>query len=217
MEDTVLEITDEEKEKKKSHKKSLVTAGLATVATIHAAHNVYQSVEKRNARREALKEGDITPEQARRQKNKARLQDVASVGIAALGVKGAYSEWKEMKEHREEVKEKRETMERHRQKREARRRKAEELQRQHYMQSGYTGSLPNFHPPGGAYYGSDGAYSQGAASPYAQVTPTQYYDDNPYSAYAAPPPPPQFPPPPMGPNHAEFPPPPTGPPRAETH
>ena len=45
---------------KKGKRKGLISAGLAGVAAIHAAHNVYQSREKRNARRQALKEGDIT-------------------------------------------------------------------------------------------------------------------------------------------------------------
>jgi hypothetical protein len=71
--------------------KQVLTAGLAAVATIHAAHNVYQSVEKRNARHKAVKEGAMSPEEAHKLKMKARLQDAASVGIAALGIKGAVS------------------------------------------------------------------------------------------------------------------------------
>ena len=216
--------SDEEKEKKKGRKKSMITAGLATVATIHAAHNVYQSVEKRQARKEALKEGDITQAQARRMKNKNRMQDAASIGIAALGLKGAYSEWKEMKEHREEMHEKKETLERHSEKREARRRKAA-IEAEHYRQSGYTGSLPNLHaptpPPNGGYYSHD-------VSPYSPTPPrhpqqhpqsaypqsaAHYYDDNPYASFSAghtaPPPeqypPQQFPPPPMGPARPQSP------------
>lgn len=56
----------EEKERKKSRRKSILTAGLASVATIHAAHSVYSSVGKREARKKALAEGDITEEQAKR-------------------------------------------------------------------------------------------------------------------------------------------------------
>lgn len=205
------EISGEEKEIKKSKKKGILTAGLATVATVHAAHNVYQSMEKREARRKALKEGDITKTQAQREKNKARLQDAAAIGIAALGIKGAYSEWQEMREHHHESKEYQEKIERHRHKRESRRRKAEEMQK--YKDSNYTGSMPNLHPR----YGDSGS-----VSPYSHGPPTHYYDDNPYSAYSAPthqhlsqPFPPQhqqFPPHPQ-----QFPPPPIGPARAETH
>ena len=192
----------EEKEQKKSKKKGLLTAGLATVATIHAGHNVYQSMEKREARRTALKEGDISQAQAKREKNKARLQDVASLGIAALGIKGAYSEWQEMREHSHSMKESKEKIERHKEKREARRRKAALFEAERYKQSGYSGSMPNLAPQGG-YYGDDAG----------QGPPTHYYDDNPYGAYSTPPrpppgaaytPPPHHEPPPG----AGFPPPP---------
>ncbi|KAI9051019.1 hypothetical protein LZ554_005127 [Drepanopeziza brunnea f. sp. 'monogermtubi'] len=101
----------DEKQFKKMKGKQLVTAGLATIATIHAAHNVYQSMEKRDARRKAVAEGDMSPEEARKLKAKATLQDVASVGIAALGVKGAFSEIKEANEMRRECKELREKKE----------------------------------------------------------------------------------------------------------
>lgn len=196
MEDTEMtEISGEEKDAKKSKKKGLITAGLATVATIHAGHNVYQSLEKREARRKALKEGDISQAQAKREKNKARMQDAASIGIAALGIKGAYSEWQEMREHHKGMKETEERLERHKEKREARRRKAAMMEAERYKQSGFAGSLPNL------------GYTQGA--------PTHYYDDNPYGAYAPPPhsqardayaPPPSaaYPPPPG----AAYPPPP---------
>jgi hypothetical protein len=76
---------------KKMRGKQILTAGLATVATIHAAHNVYQSFEKREARQKAVAEGQMTHEEARKLKSKAQLQDLASMGIAALGIKGAVS------------------------------------------------------------------------------------------------------------------------------
>ena len=98
--------SDEEKKKEKQlFRKEFITAGLASVATIHAAHNVFQSMEKREKRHTAVMEGKMTPEEARKLKSKALVQDVASVGIAALGIKGAMSEWTEMKEKRDEYKE----------------------------------------------------------------------------------------------------------------
>jgi hypothetical protein len=91
--------------------KQILTTGLAAVATIHAAHNVYQSMEKRSARRKAVREGRLSPEEAKKLKTKALLQDAASVGIAALGIKGAISELKEAREMRHEVLEWREEKE----------------------------------------------------------------------------------------------------------
>lgn len=97
--------SEDEKRIKKMRGKQLMTTGLATVATIHAAHNVYQSMEKRNSRHKAVAEGDMTPDEARKLKAKATLQDVASVGIAAIGLKSAYDEIKEANEMNNECKE----------------------------------------------------------------------------------------------------------------
>jgi hypothetical protein len=104
--DSDLGDSDEDaKRAKKMRGKQIITTGLAAVATIHAAHNVYQSMEKRNARHKAVKEGRLSPEEAKKLKSKALLQDAASVGIAALGIKGAISELKEANEMRHEMKE----------------------------------------------------------------------------------------------------------------
>lgn len=186
----------EEKEMKKGRRKSLITAGLATVATIHAGHSVYQSYEKRDMRRKQVKEGKMSPEEAKKLKNKGRLQDAAAIGIAALGMKGAYSEWSEMREHNSEMNEYKEKTRRHKEKREARRRKLEREARA-YKESGYTASMPNLVTRNNGYHDPPSAppgYSSGA--------PTYYYDDNPYSAgpatgrYDGFPPPPPGPPPP---------------------
>jgi hypothetical protein len=80
--------------------KELLTAGLATVATIHAAHGVYSSMEAHERRHKLVQEGEMSPAEARKKQTKAWVQDAAAVGIAALGIKGAFSEWKEMNEHR---------------------------------------------------------------------------------------------------------------------
>lgn len=89
--DSLGSSTDDNKRIKKMKGKQFLTAGLATVATIHAAHNVYQSVERRKAGHKAVAEGDMTPEEARKMKAKARMRTAASIGIAGLGIKGAIS------------------------------------------------------------------------------------------------------------------------------
>ncbi|KAH8675307.1 hypothetical protein BX600DRAFT_431894 [Xylariales sp. PMI_506] len=108
---------EDEKRAKKMRGKQMITSGLAAVATIHAAHNVYSSMEKRNARHKAVKEGRLDPMEAKKLKSKALLQDAASIGIAALGIKGAISEFKEAREQHHEVKEWREEKERRHQRR----------------------------------------------------------------------------------------------------
>lgn len=113
--------------------KEYLTAGLAAVATIHAAQGVYKSMEARDKRHEEVAKGEITEAEARKMKNKARLQDAAAIGIAALGIKGAYSEWQEVQEHREQLAEqKKERQRRH----EKRLRKAERAAQQAYGRSG---------------------------------------------------------------------------------
>ena len=212
----------EEKEVKKGQRRQLISAGLATVATIHAGHSIYQAKQKRDANKKALQEGDITKEEANRSRKKQRWAEAGAVGIAALGLKGAYSEWKEMKDQRNEYHEEREKHERHASKREARRRKYEEELDQ-YRRNGYTGPMPtmpyaNGQPP----YHPGYAASQPQLAPQHMASPadTRYYDGNPYGAvntapgfapqdfppppgaaqYQAPAPPPQnpYPPPPPG-------------------
>lgn len=128
---------EDEKRAKKMRGKQLVTTGLAAVATIHAAHNVYQSMEKRNTRHKAVKEGRLSPEEAKKLKSKALLQDAASVGIAAMGIKGAISELKEARELSHEVTEfKHEKEERHKRRAERLARLAREQQKKiHYSPS----------------------------------------------------------------------------------
>lgn len=92
--------TDMEKTRKHMRGKEIITASLATVATIHAAHGVYSSMEAHEKRHKLVAEGEMTPEEARKKQTKAWIQDAAAVGIAALGIKGAFSEWKEMNEQR---------------------------------------------------------------------------------------------------------------------
>ncbi|KAK5104592.1 hypothetical protein LTS08_002483 [Lithohypha guttulata] len=97
--------TDEENEIKKMKRKKWITGGFAAVATIHAASKVYSSIENHDKRVIAVQQGTMSPEEAHKQARSARWQDAAAIGIAALGIKGAISEWKEMTEDYERHKE----------------------------------------------------------------------------------------------------------------
>lgn len=89
--------SEDEKQARKMKGKQILTSGLAAVATIHAAHGVYQSMDKRKLRQKAVREGRLSPAEAKKLKTKAMLQDAAAIGIAAMGVKGAVDEMKEAK------------------------------------------------------------------------------------------------------------------------
>ncbi|KAJ5620368.1 hypothetical protein N7510_004352 [Penicillium lagena] len=94
--------SDEKQARKKMRRDMLLTSGLASVATIHAAHSVYNRYDKRKKRMQQLESGEITAEEARKRKMKANVMDTVGVGLAALGIKGAYGEWKEVHEKRKE-------------------------------------------------------------------------------------------------------------------
>lgn len=94
--------TDEEKKKKKLTRQTLMATGLATVASIHAAHSVHSSMEQHHKRMEMVKEGEMSPEEARRRRIKGNVVDAASIGLAAMGINGALGEWKHVNEKRKE-------------------------------------------------------------------------------------------------------------------
>ena len=189
--------SEEEKERKKMGHKQFITAGLASVATIHAAQSVYKSIEGRAERRKEVAKGEMSPQEARKKKNKARMQDAAAVGIAALGIKGAYSEWKEMKEQRQEVHE----FDLRRAERHARREqrlldeKRYGITHVHGAHDQYSMSSPNLHSQAIPVY-PQSPYSPGPASDYAPgaayhgdpIGP-HYADGNPFASGGLPPPP----------------------------
>jgi len=177
--DTDLGSSDEDNRKaKKMRGKQILTTGLAAVATIHAAHNVYQSMEKRNARRKAVEQGRLSEEEAKKLKSKALLQDAASVGIAALGIKGAISEMKEARETQHELKEWREEKEkRHQRRLERQIRSRSETS---YDDRSRTDNWASAAPRRGSRYDDGPHYSDGnpyAALPAPPVGRDRGYDD----------------------------------------
>ena len=102
---SLLSSTEEEKSIKKMQRKKWLTAALASVATIHAASKVYSSIESHDKRVADVREGKLSPEEAHKQQRSARWQDAAAIGIAALGIKGAVSEWGEVTEEHNQHKE----------------------------------------------------------------------------------------------------------------
>jgi hypothetical protein len=178
---STISSTDLEKQHKKTRTKELVTAGLATVATIHAAHGVYSSMMASEKRRKLVREGEMSPEEARKRKSKNMLQDAAAVGIAALGLKSAFGEWKEMNESRKEKHELEARRARHLKNRERRQKELQDrvadLQQHPTRPPGQRGDDYNDRDDR-----DDRRYGQGSGYP-AQSNAPGYGDANPYGAY----------------------------------
>lgn len=169
----------DERRTRKMRGKQILTTGLASVATIHAAASVYQSMEKRKKRQKAVREGRLSPEEAKKLKSKAIMQDAASVGIAALGIKSAISEMKEAHELSQEARHWKEEREIRKERRRDRLRR-----RLSEMTSGGSSSSSSS-DEGGRAGGSKNGYSRRRADNYYSVAPPKdsgprYTDGNPY-------------------------------------
>jgi hypothetical protein len=133
-------------------------------------------MEKRQLRKKAVKEGQLSAEEAEKLKKRALLQDAAAVGIAALGVKGAISEVKEAREIRHEMHQwKLEKAERHRRRLERQRRLANGdgdggIDRSGRRRADYSSSPA---PPGADRYNEGPRYADG--NPYGAVLPADSY------------------------------------------
>ena len=139
--------TEEEKKCRKIQRKKWITAALASVATIHAASKVYSSIEAHDKRIQNVNEGKLSPDDARKQQRATRWQDAAAIGIAALGIKGAVSEWNEVSSEHNEHREMLRQREEHHKKRleQERRRRARESGGYYKGRDGrwyYDGPLP---------------------------------------------------------------------------
>lgn len=114
---SVCSSTEDEKNVKKMQRKKWITAAFASVATVHAATKVYGSIEAHDKRIQDVATGKLSPEDAHKKQRSSRWQDAAAIGIAALGIRGALSEWNEVTEEHQKHKEMMEQKEAHHKKR----------------------------------------------------------------------------------------------------
>ncbi|CBF87855.1 hypothetical protein AN1250.2 [Aspergillus nidulans FGSC A4] len=94
--------TDDRKKLSKLNRETLWATGLAAAATIHAAHSLTESMEKHKERAKQVREGEMSREEARHRRRKNQLSDIASVGVAALGINSAIAEWRNFDHKRRE-------------------------------------------------------------------------------------------------------------------
>ncbi|MCJ1258431.1 hypothetical protein MMC24_006264 [Lignoscripta atroalba] len=91
---TLLSSSEDERLTKKTRRKELLTAGLATVATAHLASGIYTLMDNRDKRNKQVETGEASREEVKKDRNFARLQDAAALTVIALGIKGTYGRWK---------------------------------------------------------------------------------------------------------------------------
>ena len=97
------QVEEEERISKKLRNKELLAAAFATITSVAAVTSIYQSLEDQQKRRKLLRCGEMTREEARKQKNKAILYDLVNVGSAAVGVNSAVNGWKRMQAQKAET------------------------------------------------------------------------------------------------------------------
>lgn len=79
--------------------KQILYTGLACVATLAAANNIYQSAKAHHTRQKELEEGEITSAEAQKLKTQARKMDLISLGVAAVGAYNVRNGWKRAEGH----------------------------------------------------------------------------------------------------------------------
>ena len=79
--------------------KQLLYTGLACVATIAAANNIYQSAKAHHTRQKELEEGEISSAEAQKLKMQARKMDLISLGVAAVGAYNVRNGWRRAEGH----------------------------------------------------------------------------------------------------------------------
>ncbi|KAL9069124.1 MAG: hypothetical protein Q9161_005771 [Pseudevernia consocians] len=89
----------EKKAKPKPAPKQILYTGLACVATLAAANNIYQSAKAHHTRQRELEEGEITSAEEQKLKMQARKMDLISLGVAAVGAYNVKNGWKRAEGH----------------------------------------------------------------------------------------------------------------------
>ena len=94
--------SDDDRRKKSLPKpapKQLLYTGLACVATVAAANNIYQSAKAHHTRQKELEEGEISSAEAQKLKMQARKMDLISLGVAAVGAYNVRNGWRRAEGH----------------------------------------------------------------------------------------------------------------------
>ncbi|KAL8873521.1 MAG: hypothetical protein Q9174_001027 [Haloplaca sp. 1 TL-2023] len=98
--------SDEERRRKLStRKKTLLTACLATITTIGAGNNIYQSSKAHQIRKKQMEDGKLSHHEVEELKRKGRKMDLISLGIGGVCLYNARMGWKRMEMQQKEARE----------------------------------------------------------------------------------------------------------------
>ena len=106
---------NEEKELKAQKKRNMIMTGLATVATVHAAGNLWGTVQASEARHKALRKGEISEHEAKKERMKHAVNDAASLALLGFTAKGLKARWEGTTKQRKDITKKRRIREERRQ------------------------------------------------------------------------------------------------------
>lgn len=95
--------SEEERQRSKARKQTLLAACLATVTSIAAGNNIYQSTKAHAARKKQLQGGKLSDHEAAELKRKGRKMDLISLGVAAVCLNNAKNGWKRMEAQQEQA------------------------------------------------------------------------------------------------------------------
>lgn len=95
--------SDEERQRSKARKQTLLAACLATVTSIAAGNNIYQSTKAHAARKKQLEDGKLSEYEAAELKRKGRKMDLISLGVAAVCLNNTKNGWRTMERQQEQA------------------------------------------------------------------------------------------------------------------
>ncbi|KAI4131944.1 MAG: hypothetical protein LQ341_006322 [Variospora aurantia] len=95
--------SDEERQRSKARKQTLLAACLATVTSIAAGNNIYQSTKAHAARKRQLQNGKLSDYEAAELKRKGRKMDLILLGVAAVCLNNAKNGWRRMEAQQEQA------------------------------------------------------------------------------------------------------------------
>jgi hypothetical protein len=89
---------DLEEQYKKTRSQQLLNTAFVSIAALSTARSAFNSYNDHKQRRQAILDGKLSVEDARKTARTNVLRDAAAVAVTCIGIKSAYAEWKRVKQ-----------------------------------------------------------------------------------------------------------------------